>query len=161
GKPGGNPKALYDRGVVPLRPGDWVQFEVTVKPRPAYVYLVRLESQGQAVPLYPWPDGNWADRGQEQAVEHLELPEDVTKAAPLPDGPPGVEAILLLVRDEPAPADVDWKGLFAGLHAQGDLTEREQLAWLENGKVAQQKDLRKAANLAGAARLEEHPVLAT
>jgi hypothetical protein len=42
-----------EAGALPVRAGDWMSMEVRFN-QPAFTYLVWLDCQGQAVPLYPW-----------------------------------------------------------------------------------------------------------
>jgi hypothetical protein len=69
--------------------------------RPAYLYVIYLDASGEASPLFPWRKYDWDDRAAEQKRSRLLLPEDPkTDAAPLVAGPSGIEAVLLLARDE-------------------------------------------------------------
>jgi hypothetical protein len=44
---------VNEAGALPVRAGDWMSVEVRFN-QPAFTYLVWLDGQGQAVPLYPW-----------------------------------------------------------------------------------------------------------
>jgi hypothetical protein len=86
-------------GVLPLQPGDLVRAEVRVN-RPAFLYLLYLDSTGSASPLFPWRKYDWADLPPESPTDSVNLPEDPTKdAAPLTPSPPGIEALILLARE--------------------------------------------------------------
>jgi hypothetical protein len=90
-------------GALPLRAGDYIRVEA-VSSRPAYLYVIYLDAQGEAAPLFPWRD--WDDRPAEQKRSHLHLPEDPLKdGVPLTQGPSGIEAVLLLAREEPLSAE--------------------------------------------------------
>jgi hypothetical protein len=68
--------------------------------------VIYLDARGEASPLFPWKNYNWDDRPAEQPLTRLRLPEDPLKdAAPLEAGPSGVEAVLLLARDQPLSAE--------------------------------------------------------
>jgi hypothetical protein len=76
-----------------------------VSNRPAYLYVLYLDARGEASPLFPWRRYDWDNRPAEEKRPRLRLPEDPLKdAAPLEAGPSGVEAVLLLARDEPLSA---------------------------------------------------------
>jgi serine/threonine-protein kinase len=90
-------------GVLPLRTGDWMRVEAESN-RPAYLYVIYLDAQGEASPLFPWQ--TWDKRSTEQKRTQLHLPEDPLKdGAPLEPGPSGIEAVLVLAREEPLSAE--------------------------------------------------------
>ena len=90
---------------LPLRPGDWVRIEATTN-HPAYLYVIHLDAKGEASPLFPWRKYEWNDRPAEEPRQKLHLPEDPTKdGSPLEPGPAGIEAVLLLAREEPLTAE--------------------------------------------------------
>jgi hypothetical protein len=142
---------LYERQALPLRPRDWIRIEATMS-RPAYLYLVWIGADGEATPLWPWqsPDPSrpavWTDpRDQERLLERLRLPDDAkagANAMPLGEGPPGIEALLLLARAEPLTNDetAELAGLLAprGRRSVRDLVLAMEL---ENGeRVTDEKD---------------------
>jgi hypothetical protein len=74
--------------------------------RPAYLYVIYLDAQGEAAPWFPWGKYDWNDRPVEQRRSRLHLPEDPLKdGVPLTPGPSGIEAVLLMARDEPLSRD--------------------------------------------------------
>jgi tRNA A-37 threonylcarbamoyl transferase component Bud32 len=92
-------------GALPLRAGDFMRVEAETN-RPAYLYVIYLDAQGEAAPLFPWRQDDWNDRPAEQKRTRLHLPEDPLKdGAPLTPGASGIEAVLLLARDEPLSAE--------------------------------------------------------
>jgi hypothetical protein len=92
---------LGTAGALPLRAGDWMRVEAQSN-RPAYLYVIYLDARGEASPLFPWRQYDWVNRPAEEKRTRLHLPEDPLKdAAPLEAGPSGIEAVLLLARDEP------------------------------------------------------------
>jgi hypothetical protein len=96
---------LGDDGALPLRAGDFMRIEATAS-RPAYLYLLYLDAKGEASPCYPWRKYDWNDRPEERRRRQLNEPEDPQKdASPLAPGPSGIEAVLLLGRDEPLSAE--------------------------------------------------------
>src|SRR4051794_20096954 len=103
--------------------------------RPAYVYIVWIDTEGKAAPLYPWTDSNWNFRPpEERRVQRLSLPETENSIAPLGGGPAGIETLMLLARDEPLPADADPAALFTGLPVQKAI-DTHAAAWFENGQL--------------------------
>jgi hypothetical protein len=95
---------LGTAGALPLRAGDWMRVEVESS-RPAYLYLIYLDARGEASPLFPWRKYDWDDRPPPQKLTRRHLPEDPLKVAPMSPGPSGIEAVLLLARDEPLSAE--------------------------------------------------------
>ena len=92
---------LHDPGALPLRAGDFMRIEAKMD-RPAYLYLVYLDSAGVVSPLFPWKNYEWQARPAEEPRQELQLPEDPVKDfAPLADSPSGIEAIFLLARATP------------------------------------------------------------
>jgi hypothetical protein len=93
--------ALADPNALPLREGDWMRIEAKIT-RPAYLYLIYLDAQGEATALFPWNKYSWENRPAEQKRDSLNFPEDPkVDGKPLEAGPSGIEAVLLLARDEP------------------------------------------------------------
>ncbi len=125
--------SLREPRIMPLRPLDKIRVEAKLN-RPAYVYLIWIDSQGQASPIYPWEPGEWKGLPARQSpTDHLSLPEAADEGWPI-QGPGGMETLLLLARNEPLPPDVDLAGLLAGFPRQPMLDER-MLAWFDNGRV--------------------------
>jgi hypothetical protein len=124
---------LNHPAALPLAPGDYLRVEVRLT-RPAYPYVVWIDTEGKASPFYPWQEQDWARRPErEQPITRLSLPESDNGIAPLDGGPAGVETLLLLARDEPLPAGVELAGLFGQLPKQ-TATDLRTAAWFENGK---------------------------
>ncbi len=101
---------VEDPGVLPVRPGEQVRVEVHLN-RPAYVYLLLLDSQGRAMPLYPWN----ADRLTVQdpnAAAPLLAPSSAVQSPATPglgwrmDRHEGLETVLVLARETPLPPEV-------------------------------------------------------
>jgi hypothetical protein len=134
---------LHQAGALPLKAGDYLRIEAELD-RPAYLYVIQLVASGEAVPQYPWRDYDWRKRpAGEIPRARWSFPEAEGKGAPLDAGPPGVESILLLAREEPLPpgADEALAGLFTGLPKQERLADARLAAWFENGElVTTEKD---------------------
>jgi tRNA A-37 threonylcarbamoyl transferase component Bud32 len=128
----GNPRRerlmLHQAGALPLRPGDMLEYEASVN-RPAYLYVVYLDTRGKATPLFPWKDYDWKQR---PAEERRMLKVDTGE---LGKSPAGIESLLLLVREEPLPKEVDLPALFAGLPKQKGLPDPRARAWFVNGEL--------------------------
>ncbi len=119
-------------GSLPLRAGDWMRIEAETN-RPAYLYLIYLDAQGDGSPLFPWRRYDWNDRPAEQKLKELNLPEDPMKSgAPLLEGPSGIEAVLLLAREEPlCPEEVgQLQSLFQEKPPQGKIDPLRGAVWL-------------------------------
>jgi serine/threonine protein kinase len=116
---------------LPLKPGvDYVQIQATLN-RPAYQYLVWVDTDGKAVLLHPWDKQRKGRPADEQPLQDLFWPTSLT-AAKLGGGHAGMESILLLAREAKLPEDVDIPKVFEGLPRQKGSPSREA-AWFENG----------------------------
>ncbi len=143
---------------VPVKPGEWMRIEIDLN-REAYVYVVWLDTEGHATPLYPWIDGDWTRRADEKPCTTLGLPEGEAKLAPIGGGPPGIESLLLLMRDTPLPENSDLKAVFDGLPAQKS-ADIAASAWFENGELVRNEVDRGAVKL-GQAASSSDPILMT
>jgi serine/threonine protein kinase len=120
------------KDAAPLRPGDGLRIEAKLNRR-AYVYLVWIDGQGQASPLYPWKPGDWTSRrGPESPVDHLSLPPEADEYWPV-RGPGGVETLLLLAREEPLPGEFRLDDRLSGLPRQP--AEKHRFACFDNGRL--------------------------
>ena len=125
---------LDEPTVLPMTPGDWLRIDVELN-RPAFCYIIWIDSEGQVVPLYPWRDMSWTQRPRaEQPTNRVSLPDDPSSIAPLGHGPAGMETLLLLTRDEPLPADVNLAQVIGALPAQ-QAPDLRSAVWFENGSV--------------------------
>jgi hypothetical protein len=123
---------LAAAGALPLQAGDWMRIEARTN-RPAYLYVVYFDAEGKASPMFPWRKDNWDDRPAEQKRSQLDLPEDPRKdGSPLTDGPSGIEAVLLLARDEPLSAEEvgRLRRLFEKAPPQGEFDPLRGAVWL-------------------------------
>ncbi len=100
----------------PLKPGEKFRVEV-YSSRPAYAYLFWIGSEGRTTPVYPWQTGGWEKyRADQRPISRLSLPEGPTDLGwEIPSGKPGMETIILLLRDSPLPEELDLKGCFSNL----------------------------------------------
>ena len=120
-----NPQDKARRGIplssfrgLPLKAGDQVRLDVQLN-RPAYLYIVWIDTEGSVYPVYPWRNGHWLDRPPEELPrQRLGLPEAVDVGWPIA-GPAGTETVMLLARETPLSKDSDLSLLLAGLPRQG------------------------------------------
>ena len=125
-------------GVLPLRYGDQIRVEAKTN-RPAYLYLIWITPEGEAVPIYPWTPATpwkseyWRLRPKgEKPIDTVSLPALAGKGWPIENGK-GYETILLLARDEPLPDDIALESVFADLPPQ-PASSSQTLVWLEAGE---------------------------
>ena len=136
---------LTDPGALPLVPGDRIRLEARLN-RPAYVYLIAIDSQGRASPVYPWQSGQWSDRLEEAPQQYLSLPalEDHGYEVKPPFG---TETFVLLARESPLPDGMNVGQVLAGLPSQESLDLRLAL-WFDDGKlVTRQADVLRGINV--------------
>jgi len=105
---------VEESGARPVRAGEWVHLEAHLS-RPAYAYLLWLDSQGQVTSLYPWGDRTFGSRPSSErwsATIHSPAAEDEGWRM---TGPPGLETALLLVRQTPLPPGTELADLIGRL----------------------------------------------
>jgi hypothetical protein len=124
---------LDDPGAMPLRPGDEFSIEVELK-RPAYLYVLWIDTDGQVLPVYPWRPGHWEDRpAAERPVARLRRPEALDQFYKVAKGAPGMETLVLLARETPLSPDVDLRAELGPLPRTA-VRELRATAWFENGE---------------------------
>jgi predicted Ser/Thr protein kinase len=147
---------LRDEAALPLRLNDQIRVEARVNRR-AYLYVVWIDAEGKALPVYPWSLGHWEERpADEKPVDHLSLPANPTESWPVESATAGMETLLLLAREEPLPRTVDLQGLLSGLPPQTMQSARAAV-WFENGEVVQHEATR-APNFFNVKKIDD-PVL--
>jgi predicted Ser/Thr protein kinase len=141
---------LLDGDVLPLTLADEVAVEVELN-RPAYLYVIWINPEGKAQPIYPWRSGKWDELpAGEIPAGRLRRPSDLRAFWGLqqhsPGGGavgvpivlskprPGMETLLLLVREGPWPADVELCGLLTGLPTQ-TMQGPGAAVWFEDWQV--------------------------
>jgi hypothetical protein len=119
-KPGlGISESGAEFGALPVRNKDQVQVEVSLS-RPAYAYLVWLDSEGVVTPLYPWNETRINEKNisarppERPAQADVRSPSDRGKGWKV-GGKTGLDTILLLARLTPLPADVTLANLIGRL----------------------------------------------
>jgi hypothetical protein len=129
---------LDDPGAMPMRPGDEFRIEAELN-RPAYLYVLWIDTDGQVLPVYPWKPGRWEDRpGQEHPVARLRRPERLTSWYKVPKGTPGMETLVLLARETPLPRSLDLRAALGQL-PRPVAQELKATAWFENGHAVRNR----------------------
>jgi serine/threonine protein kinase len=133
----GNPRRqllpLHDPAARPLKKGDEVRVVVKLN-RPAYLYVLWIDTRGEVGPVYPWLEGEWERPEQERVVQRLSLPEKPGDIWPIKPGPAGMETLVLLARETPLPREVDLAKALGDLGPQ-PLLDEQDVAWFENGEL--------------------------
>jgi len=150
--------SLKDPQALPLRADDLIQIQVEVN-RPAYLYVVWIDSQGKATPVYPWTPGRWEQRRKnEKPSKRLSLPS-AADYVPM-EGPSGMETLMLLARDEPLPDNVELRKYFTGLPPT-HLSERRALIRFDKGQpIAPAEDPERGPDFSHPVQIND-PVLTT
>jgi hypothetical protein len=125
--------SLRKEGALPLRPGDRIRIDADLN-RPGFVYLLWIDATGGVSPVYPWRNGDWTQRPEEEIqVDRLSLPETGDEGWPVRP-PLGTETVVLLARDTPLPRDMDLGGLIDGLPSQ-QMQDPSGAVWFSAGKL--------------------------
>jgi hypothetical protein len=134
--PGRRNLRLDQPKVLPLKAGDRFRIEARLN-RPAYLYLFWIGYDGKVSPIYPWKPGRWDARPEREAkTDRLDLPANADKAWEIPTGSPGVETLLLLVREEsplPRREEENLGRLLSDTRISSSVLIKEAV-WLENGR---------------------------
>ena len=139
---------VEEPGALPVRASDWMSLEVHFN-QPAFTYLVWLDCQGQAVPLYPW---NY----DSIEVKDLHQPPPVRRPAKVIMSPTlgtgwkfgrrgGLETVLLLARRTPLGESTQLGSLLGALPT-AKMRQRDELAILGLGVGAGSVSTLLAAN---------------
>jgi hypothetical protein len=147
-------------GALPLKAGDRFQIHARLN-RPAYLYLFWIGSDGKVGPVYPWKNGRWDARPErEEKRDRLDLPADADKAWEIPTGSPGIETLLLLVREQ-SPLPRRDEETLAELLSDARVSSSaliKDAVWLENGREIT-LDSRDRAMPGAKTRKSDDPVL--
>jgi serine/threonine protein kinase len=134
---------LRDSNALPLTPKDCIRIEAQLN-RPGYLYLFWIDSEGKAIPVYPWEPNQWENRPpKEEAVSNLSLPPELDKCWDMQPGKSGMETLLLLVRETPW-THQDIRGMLSGLPRQKE-QNLQAAVWFENWEV-DRSDAERAPN---------------
>jgi len=124
---------LNTPGVLPLQPKkDHVQVHAKLN-KPAYLYVVWIDTEGKAGWVHPWDEKNQRRPADEKPLDEFYWPSP-TRAAELTGGPAGTETLLMFAREEKLPADTNLLAYFADLPKQKSKF-RTEAAWFENGQL--------------------------
>ncbi len=130
---------LTDSGALPLVPGDRIRIDTQLN-RAGYLYLIAIDSQGRASPVYPWRSGRWDERTDESPKQSLSLPPVEDRGFEVMP-PFGTETFVFLARESKLPEDVNPGRLLAGLPQQENEESRLAL-WFDAGRlVTKQSDV--------------------
>jgi serine/threonine protein kinase len=91
-------RTLHELGALPMPTKTHLHLEVWLQ-RPAYIYLVWIDTEGKIYPMHGWQKGSWRTDAALTAVDRVDLPS-AGKTIPL-TGPAGTETIVLLARATP------------------------------------------------------------
>ena len=150
--------SITDHRALPLRSKDQVRVEARLN-RPAYVYLVWIDGEGRASPLYPWKLGLWKKIPDEQSpVRQINLPEVADEGWPV-TGKAGMETLLLLAHDTRLPSDIDLPGLLADLPSQQTDAAAGLLRFVD-GRLTEGPQRLRAVDVSRPTRIDD-PVLRT
>jgi hypothetical protein len=95
-------RTLHEPGALPMPAKTHLYLEVRLR-RPAYVYLVWIDTEGKIYPMHGWQRGSWHPDAALTAVDRVDLPS-AGRTIPL-TGPAGTETIVLLARATPLTED--------------------------------------------------------
>lgn len=156
-------RGLGEVGVLPLRQGDFIRIETTAS-EPVYFYVVSLEADGKAVPLFPWRKRDWNNRAVETRVAELNLPDDPPiDMAPLGPGPSGIESVIVLARRTPLTVEENerLRQVLTGQGQEGKVDPLRGAVWLSGGgeqRFSVEEDKRRGSVLLEQGREAVDPV---
>lgn len=128
-------------GVGPLRPGEFVRLFSSCFPA-AYQYLIWLDSDGRATPIFPWRDFRWGTRqGNELPQSEVEVPTAKGEGWRLTAEPAGYETLILLARPTALKADEEesLRAALEGYPPQRPVSDPEAVSWFEGGIEVERK----------------------
>jgi tRNA A-37 threonylcarbamoyl transferase component Bud32 len=122
------------RGALPVRNGELVYVEARLN-RPAYSYLLWIDSRGAVQAVYPWDIANSAKGWRAPWVADGDQPHDVVRCPAggsrglIIEGPPGLETVVLLARSQPLPDGFDLEEVVGKL-PPSSLSQPGEVVWL-------------------------------
>jgi hypothetical protein len=124
---------LHYSAARPLKAEDRVHVEARLD-KPAYIYILWIDSAGSLLPLYPWQSGNWNSRpSDESPIDQISLPTSAIEALPL-SAEPGMETMIMLVCQSPLEADFELRKTLGALPQQ-TAQQAGSLVEFVNGQV--------------------------
>jgi serine/threonine-protein kinase len=121
--------SVVDPEALPLRAGDHVRIEARLN-RPAHVYLLWIDGQGEVSLVYPRNDDAFGGRpAGDQARDLVMSPDSLVKGLRMV-GPGGLETVLLLAREKPLAPGIDLVQLI-GQVPRSPLRDEREVAVLD------------------------------
>jgi hypothetical protein len=134
--PGRRNLRLDQDRALPLKAHDRFFIEARLN-RKAYLYVFWIGSDGKVGPIYPWARGHWDRRpAKEEKTDRLDLPPKIDEAWEIPAGDAGLEAVVLLAREQsplPREREAELARLLVGSTAQRR-PSLDKAVWIENGR---------------------------
>lgn len=126
-------RSIFEEGAVPVSAVDRLCIDVRLN-QPAFVYLLWINSEGVAEPVYPWKPGRWDERpSKEQRTTVLKLPDaDPHVGWPI-RGPAGLETVVVLAREERLSPTFDLQELLSNLPEENALEDPRAPVLFEAG----------------------------
>jgi len=137
---------------------DSIRFELQLN-REAYVYVIWIDGEGQATPIYPWADGDWNNRPDPPRIRSLGLPQGVDSFWKMSVTQSCSESVIVLARDTPLPNNTRLEAMFEGLPSQGVVAE-SAIVHFHNGQIHLTGNRERAPNFETAGKTE-HGVMLT
>ena len=128
---------LGHEDALPLRIEDRFRVVADIN-QPAFVYVIWINTKGQAIPIYPW-DSHWNYPENEDRTSKLDLPSKIPDWGISKDDVPGMETLLLLVREKPWDRTKDIRLLVSGLRPV-PMQNRNSAVWFENWNVVHDEE---------------------
>jgi hypothetical protein len=115
-------RSLSEPGSLPMPTSTRFRIEAHLT-RPAYLYLLWIDTQAKLFRMHGWAEGSWQPLASLAPVSSLQLPQDDPERGPqsIPlEGPAGTESVVLLARLTPLdhPLNALWPNLSEGLEGQ-------------------------------------------
>jgi serine/threonine protein kinase len=146
---------LGESGVVSLSTGDRVRLEAELN-QPGYIYIVWLDSEHQALPVYPWLQGQWQVRAPtEMARLHLSLPDTQDRGWEMQNSNSGMETVVLMARPTPLPEELALDQLFQNLPAAESPSQRPNKLYANPGTETVSGDTDRSPVLTSSAPIQD------
>jgi serine/threonine protein kinase len=126
---------ISEPGELPLKNGRFVRLQARLN-RPAYLYLLWVDTDGSVLPLYPWDAEHSSQRWDAPVVASASEPVQLVQVPSLEhpgfrtSGPGGFQTVLLLARSTPLEQEVNLHAILGELPA----SPLREVAWLDSQK---------------------------
>ncbi len=126
---------LREPGALPARNGDLLRVEASVRPA-AFLYVVAIDEDGQASPVYPWQPGRWGTRpAEERRVTEVSLPLNQANGWTISGANGGMISLVMLARNTRLDQSDDvLRHLLDGVPPQRPLPRPDAAVWFEDGR---------------------------